>query len=85
MTGAALGLDVPGRIGFALGLARALVGLAGAADGAAVSSIWSWAARDGFGTCAGTGAGTGAAGAAVGRALAFARGALLVRSRFGAE
>jgi hypothetical protein len=83
MTGAALGFDVPGRIGFALGLARALVGLAGAADGAAASS-WSSAVRDGFGTGAGC-TGTSGCGAAVGRALAFARGALLVRSRFGAE
>jgi hypothetical protein len=84
MTEAALGFDVPGRIGLALGLARALDGLAGAADGAAASSIWSSEARDGFGTCAGCTGASGCTGAADGRALAFARGALLVRSRLGA-
>jgi hypothetical protein len=87
MIGAGFGRVVLGLIGRALGFARALVGFAGAADGA-VSSIWSSAAADGFGTTGSgagrSGVGTGAAGAADGLALAFARGGpLLVRSRLG--
>jgi hypothetical protein len=89
MIGAALGRAPLGCIGLALGLARALDGLAGAADGAAVSSIWSSPAMVGFGaagaTCGISGA-AGATGAAEGRAFALARtGALLVRWRLGAE
>ena len=50
MIGAALGRAPLGCIGLALGFARAFVGLAGAADGAATSSIWSSEARVGLGT-----------------------------------
>ena len=88
MIGAALGRVRLGCIGTELGRARALDGLGGAADGAA-SSIWSSVAMVGLGT-AGSGAGssgvgTVGTGAAEGRALAFARGALLVRVRLGCD
>jgi hypothetical protein len=83
MIGAGLGRAVLGLIGRALGFARARVGLGGAADGAAVSSICNTSAALGLGT-AGSGAGRSGVGtgAADGRALARV-GALLVRSRLG--
>ena len=86
MIGAGFGRAVLGFIGLALGLVRALDGFAGAADGAATSSIRSSPATDGLGT-AGSGAGrsgVGTVGTGVvdGRALARG-GALLVRSRLG--
>ena len=86
MIGAGLGRAVLGLIGLALGFALARDGRAGAADGAAESSICSTPAIDGLGT-AGSGAGRigVGTGAADGLAAAFARGALLVLSRFGAE
>ena len=71
-----------GLIGRALGFARALVGFAGAADGAA-SSICNTSAIEGFGI---TGSGVGRSGVGTGAAdgLALARGGpLLVRSRLG--
>jgi hypothetical protein len=79
-----------GRIGLALGLARALDGFGGAADGAGTSPICSSPAMEGLGTW---GSGAGRIGLGIGagaidgpaRALALARGALLVRSRLGAE
>ena len=84
MIGAGLGRVVLGLIGLALGFARARDGRAGAADGAAESSICSTPAIDGLGT-AGSGAGRIGVGTGAADGLAFARGALLVLSRFGAE
>jgi hypothetical protein len=81
MTGAGLGRAVLGLIGRALGFALALVGFAGAADGAAVSSICNTPAMLGFGT---TGSGAGRSGVGTVDGLALARGGpLLVRSRRG--
>jgi hypothetical protein len=91
MTGAALGRVLFDCTGFALGFARALVGLGGAggaADGAGTSSIRSSPAMDGFGgaTSGSSGVGTVGAGAADGLAFALTLGgALLVRGRLGAE
>jgi hypothetical protein len=86
MIGTGFGRAVLGFTGLALVFARALDGLAGAADGAAVSSIWSSPAMDGFGAAGATSGSSGVGtGAADGLALALARGgALLVRGRLGA-
>ena len=84
MIGAGLGRAVLGLIGLALGFALARDGRAGAADGATESSICSTSAIDGLGT-AGSGAGRSGVGTGAADGLAFARGALLVLSRFGAE